>query len=62
MSARGTTSTILIFERVTGEHLAKKKNLYFAFVNLEKAFDWEYRDVASLARLGVEEWFVKIVQ
>ena len=26
------------FEVVTGEYLAKKKSLYFAFVDLEKAF------------------------
>ena len=42
----------------------KKKNLYFTFVDLEKAFDRVRRDVVwrTLRKLGVEEWLVKVVQ
>ncbi|MCP4491815.1 MAG: hypothetical protein GY820_31590, partial [Gammaproteobacteria bacterium] len=37
---------------------------YFAFVDLEKAFDRVPRDVVWLAmrKLGVEEWLLKVVQ
>jgi hypothetical protein len=38
MPGRGTTDAIFITKQVQ-KFLAKKKVLYFAFVNLEKAFD-----------------------
>ena len=42
----------------------KKRTLYFAFVDLEKAFDRVPRKVLwwSLRKVGVEEWIVKVVQ
>ena len=42
---------------------AKGKKLYFGFVDLEKAFDWDLREVIKLAmcKLGVEEWLVLAV-
>ena len=41
----------------------KKKNLYYAFVDLELDFDRVLRDAMwwALKKLGVEEWSVKIV-
>jgi len=41
----------------------KGKNLYFGFVDLEKAFDRVPREVISWAmrKLGVEEWLVLAV-
>ena len=46
------------------KYLARKKNLYFKFVNLEKAFDRVHRDVVlqDLRKAGVEEWLVKTAQ
>ena len=43
--------------------LAKKRNLYFAFLDLEKAFDRVPRAVVTwaLRRSGVEEWLVRAV-
>ena len=44
--------------------LEKKKDLWIAFVDLEKAFDRVPREVLwwSLRRLGVEEWMVAIIK
>ena len=39
MPGRGTTDAIFILRQLQVKHLAKNKNLYFAFVDLEKAFD-----------------------
>ena len=51
-------------ETIAGNILSKKKNFYFAFVDLEKAFDGVPRDVVWWAwrMQGVEEWLVKIIQ
>ena len=38
MPGRGTTDAIFILRQLQEKHLAKNKNLYFAFVDLEKAF------------------------
>jgi len=42
---------------------AKRKKLYFGFVDLEKAFDRVPREVIRWAmyQLGVEEWLVSAV-
>ena len=44
--------------------MTKKKNLHFAFIDLERAFDRVPRDVVwwALRKLGVEECLVKNVQ
>ena len=46
------------------KYLTRKKNLCFAFVYFEKAFDWVPRDVAwwTLRKLVVEEWLVRNLQ
>ena len=46
------------------KHLAKNKKLYFAFVDLEKAFDRVSRKVIwwAMRKLGIEEWIVRFVQ
>ncbi len=61
---RGTTDAIFILRQLQEKYLAKKKNLYFAFVDLEKAFDRVPRDVLwwSMRKLGVDEWVVRLVQ
>ncbi|MCP3892140.1 MAG: hypothetical protein GY702_25200 [Desulfobulbaceae bacterium] len=46
------------------KYASARKPLYFAFVNLEKAFDCVPRDVLwwAMRSLGVEEWVVRAVQ
>ena len=39
MPGKGTTDAIFIVRQVQEKFLAKRKDLYFAFVDLEKAFD-----------------------
>ena len=43
--------------------LEKKKDLFYAFVDLEKAFDRVPREVVrwTLRQLGVDEWLVQVV-
>jgi hypothetical protein len=42
---------------------AKKKDLFLAFVDLEKAFDRVPREVVrwAMGQLGVEEWLVQAI-
>src|SRR5208283_4286847 len=44
--------------------LAKKQEVWMAFIDLEKAFDRVPREVVwwALRRLGVEEWLVKVIR
>ena len=60
---RGTTDAIFILRQLQEKYLAKSRNLYFAFVDLEKAFDRVPRKVLwwALRRVGVEEWIVNVV-
>ena len=39
MPSRGTTDTIFILRQLQEKYLQMKKNIYFAFVDLEKAFN-----------------------
>ena len=64
MPGRGTTDAIFILRQLQEKHLDRKLPLYFAFVDLEKAFDRVPRKVIwwAMRKLGVEEWLVKLVQ
>ena len=46
------------------KYLVTKKELWMAFVDLEKAFDGVPREVVwwALRKVGVEEWLVKMIQ
>ena len=61
-SGKGTT--IFIVRQMQGKYLAKKKELWMAFVDLEKAFDRVPREVVwwALRKAGVEEWLIKVIQ
>ena len=39
MAGRGTTDLIFLLKKLQAEYLQIKKNIYFAFAYLEKAFD-----------------------
>ena len=64
MPGRGTTDAIFVLRQLQEKYLAKKKNLYFAFVDLEKAFDRVPRDVVwwAMRKLGVDEWLINVVK
>ena len=61
---RGTTDASFILRQLLEKYLAKGRHLYFAFVDLEKAFDRVPRKVIwwALRKAGVDEWIVKVVQ
>ena len=63
MPGKGTTDAIFIVRQLQEKYLAKKKDLYFAFVDLEKAFDRVPREVVkwALRKLYVDEWLVQAV-
>ena len=61
---RGTTDAIFLLRQLQEKYLGKRKNLYLAFVDLEKAFDRVPRRVVwwAMRKLSVDEWLIKIVQ
>ena len=63
-SSTFTTDAIFILRQLQEKHLAKNKKLYFALVDLEKAFDRVLRKVIwwAMRKLGIEEWIVRFVQ
>ena len=61
---RGTIDAIFIVIQLQEKYLTAKKPLYFAFVDIEKAFDCVPRKIPwwALRSLGVKEWAVRFIQ
>src|SRR2546425_7436318 len=61
---KGTTDAIFIVRQVQEKLLGKRKELWMAFVDLEKAFDRVPREVLwwALTHVGVEEWMVNVIK
>jgi hypothetical protein len=61
---RGTVDAIFVVRQVQEKFIEKKKDLWMAFVDLEKAFDRVPREVLwwALRKLGVEEWLVNVIK
>ena len=64
MAGRSTTDAIFLVRQLQEKHLAKSKDLWMAFVDLEKAFDRVPREVVwwVLRYLGVDEWIVSVIK
>ena len=60
---KGTVDAIFMVRQLQEKFLEKRKDLFFAFVDLKKAFDRVPREVVrwALRQLGVEEWLVQTV-
>ena len=60
---KGTTDAIFVVRQMQERYREKNKELYFAFIDLEKAFDRVPRDIMrwALRKAGVEEWLVQAV-
>ena len=60
---KGTVDAIFMVRQLQEKFLEKRKDLFFAFVDLEKAFDRVPREVVrwALRQLDVEEWLVQTV-
>jgi len=63
MPGKGTIDAIFIVRQLQEKHRQKKKDLFYAFVDLEKAFDRVPRELVrwALRKSGVEEWLVEAV-
>ena len=64
MTGKGTTDAIFIVRQLQEKYLGKKKDLWMAFVDLEKAFDRVPREVVwwALKSLGVDDWIVSVIK
>ena len=63
MSGRSRTEAIFIVRQMQ-KYLAKSKDLWMAFVDLEKAFDRVPREVVwwVLRYLGIDDWIVSVIK
>ena len=63
MPGKGTTDAIFVVRQVQERFMDKKRPLFFAFVDLEKAFDQVPCAVLewSLRELSIDHWLIKVM-
>ena len=61
---RGLLDAIFIVRQLQEMYITAKRPIYFAFVNLEKAFNRLPRKVLwwALGNIGVKEWTMHVIQ
>ena len=64
MPGHGTTDAIFIVRQIQEAYIRKNWNLFFAFVDLQKAFDRVPRKVLwwALQKVCIPEWIVHVIQ
>ena len=64
MPDRGTIDVIFILRQRQEKNLQKKKNIYFAYFDLEKAFDRVPHRILwwAMRKLGIDEWIIQVVK
>ena len=60
---KGTTDAIFVLRQLQENFRSQRKTLYYAFADLEKAYDRAPRETVRwvLRKAGVEEWLVESV-
>ena len=63
MPGKSTIDAIFIVRQIQEKYREKKKDLYFAFVDLEKAFDRVPRKVVfwAMRKAGLDEWIIDLL-
>ena len=63
-AGKSTTDAIFIVRQLQEKYLEKKRELWMAFIDLEKAFDRVPREVIwwALRESGVEEWLISVIK
>ena len=61
---KGTTDIIFVVYQPQGKYIATNKQLYFAFIDLQKTSDFAPRNVLwwALRSLDVKEWAAHVIQ
>src|SRR5207244_8784439 len=63
-AGKSTTDVLFIVRQMQEKFLEKKKELWIAFIDLEKAFDRVPREVVwrALRKRGVGEWLINVIK
>ena len=64
MSSKGTTNAIFLFCKLQDKYMKKKKNAYYVFVDIDKAFICMQHCVLwwAMRKLKTKEWVIQFVK